>query len=163
MITKNNNWLQDPHMAEVKITYNSNGNLEDKPILNTPEDVYEYLLTIWDLDRIEFQESFFILLFNNAMRCIGWHKLSMGGKNATIVDVSHLLIVAALGNASSVIVAHNHPSGTMKASKSDIQLTRRIKKALGTVGIVLNDHLIISRRDYYSFNEQGLLNKMNNS
>jgi len=158
-----NNWLQDPQMAEVKITYNSNGNLEDKPILNTPEDVYEYLLSIWDLDRIEFQEFFYVLLFNNAMRCIGWHKLSMGGKNATIVDVSHLLIVAALGNASSVIVAHNHPSGAMKASKSDIRLTERIKKVLGTVGIDLNDHLIISRREYFSFNEQGMLSKMSNS
>lgn len=162
-MTKNKNWLQAPHMAEVKITYDSKGNLEDKPILNSPEDAFEYLLKIWDLDRIEFQEHFYLLLFNNAMRCMGWHKLSMGGKNATIVDVSHLLIVAALGNASSVIVAHNHPSGAMKSSRSDIRLTRRIKKALGTVGIDLNDHLIISRKEYYSFKEQGLLSKTSKS
>lgn len=162
-MTQSNKWLQDPHMAEVKITYESNGKIEDKPILSKPEDVFQYLLKIWDLNRIEIQEEFYLLLLNNAMRCIGWHRISTGGKNATIVEISHLLVVAALGNASSIIVAHNHPSGILKPSNSDIRLTRRISEAMTTVGISLNDHLIISRQEYFSFNEQGLLRKISKS
>ena len=156
-------WLSDPHMSEVKLVYQSKGSIANKPILSSPEDVFQYLLKIWDIDRIEMQEEFCILLFNNAMRCIGWHRLSTGGKSSTVVEISHLLAVAALGNANSVIVAHNHPSGIMKASSADIQLTKRIYKAFKNVGISLNDHLIITRDDYYSFNQQGLLHKIGKS
>lgn len=155
---QNNLWLKDPEMAEVKLSYRHTGRIKEKPILNSPDEAYSYLLEIWDLDRIEIQEEFLMLLFDKALRCIGWYKLSSGGKNATIVEVSHLIIAAALGNASSIIIAHNHPSGTMSPSKSDISLTRRISKALSTVGISLNDHLIISRSEYISLNERGLLN-----
>ena len=161
-MNKPDNWLQDPHMAEVKLVYQSQPQLADKPILNHPNDVYEYLLNIWDLDRIEIQEEFCLLLFNNELRCTGWHRLSTGGKNSTIVDISLLLVVAALGNAYSVVVAHNHPSGRLKPSSADINLTKRIYNALKTVGIQLNDHLIISRSEYHSFAEEGLLNKITN-
>ena len=156
-------WLSDPHMAEVKLVYQSNGSNANRPILSSPEDVFRYLLTIWDIDRIEMQEEFCILLFNNAMRCLGWHRLSTGGICSTVVEISQLLAVAALGNANSVIVAHNHPSGMLKASTADIQLTKRIYIALKHVGIRLNDHLIITRDDYFSFSQRGLLHKIDES
>ncbi|MEX2345289.1 MAG: JAB domain-containing protein [Balneolaceae bacterium] len=160
IMEKPDNWLQDPHMSEVKLVYQSQSQSDNKPILKHPIDVFKYLISIWDMDRIELQEEFCLLLLNNELRCTGWHRLSTGGKNATVVDISLLLIVAALGNAHSVIIAHNHPSGRLKPSHADISLTKRIYKSLNIVGITLNDHLIIHRDDYYSFSQHRLLDKI---
>lgn len=155
---ENNN--KDPQLAEVKLVYQSQAQIPNKPILDHPERVFEYLLSIWDMDRIEIQEEFCLLLFNSELKCLGWHRLSTGGKNATIVDISLLITVAAIGNASSIIVAHNHPSGRLKPSTADIKLTKSIGKALHTIGISLNDHLIIRRDDYYSFSQHGMLDNI---
>jgi len=152
------NWRKSQHLAEVKLVYQTKGDLDSNPILCAPEDVYTYLTDIWDLDRIELQEEFCVILLNNSLRVLGHHTLSKGGKNATVVEASHVLILAALANATSVILAHNHPSSlSLKASRADIHLTNRISEALNNVGIKVNDHVIISRKEFYSFRNHGLL------
>jgi len=152
------NWRQSPHLSEVKLVYQTKGDLDSNPILCAPEDVYTYLTDIWDLDRIELQEEFCVILLNNSLRVLGWHLLSKGGKNATVVEASHVLVLASLANASSVILAHNHLSSiNLKASRADIHLTNRISEALNHVGIKVNDHVIISRKEFYSFRNHGLL------
>jgi len=62
-----------------------------------------------------------------------------------------------LANAESVVIAHNHPSGKLQPSSSDIQLTKKIASTLKNAGIRLNDHLIITSDSYYSFRDAGML------
>ena len=145
------NWTVDPHLQEVELVYRSTVDHSGKPQLCSPSEVHEYLKSIWNTDRIEHQEEFYVILLNNSMNVLGWSRISTGGRSATIVDVSYIVQLAALSNASSVIVAHNHPSGLLRPSSADINLTNRIQKALNILSINLNDHIIICRQGYYSF------------
>ena len=149
--------VNDPMLAEVKLTYSANPQDHDYPILDNPADVYGYLCDIWDNDKLELQEEFVVIILNNALRVLGWSKVSSGGKTATIVDVTMVIQIALLANAHAVVIAHNHPGGTMRPSTADINLTNRIKKSLSLMGIALHDHLIIARDQYYSFKEHGQL------
>ena len=151
MKTFSENWTVSPHLHEVELVYRTDSGLSSKPQLQSPSDVHSYLLSIWNMDKVELQEEFYVILLNNAMRVLGWCKISTGGKSATIVDVSHVVQVAVLGNASSIILAHNHPSGKLIPSSSDINLTERIQKSLRPLSISVNDHIIISRQGFYSF------------
>lgn len=149
--------VNDPMLAEVKLTYSANPQDHDYPILDNPSDVFGYLCDIWDNDKILLQEEFVVIILNNALRVLGWSKISSGGKSATIVDVTMVIQIALLANAHAVAVAHNHPSGAMRPSTADLNLTNRIKKSLTLMGITLHDHLIIARDQYYSFKEHGRL------
>ena len=159
MKTFSDTWQQSPHLAEVKLIYQTGTETSLKPVLCSPAETYNYLMSIWNKDKLELQEEFKVLLFNNAMRCLGWYNVSSGGKTSTIVEISHVLSAALLGNAHSIILAHNHPSGQLKASSADIKLTNRIYDGLKNIGITLHDHLIITRSDYYSFNDHNLIGK----
>ena len=151
------NWLQSPHMAEVKLVYQTKGQLPSQPALCTPEEACQYLLSIWDHDTLELYEEFAIVLLNSSLKVLGWYKVSSGGKNATVVDISHVVCAAVLSNAHSVLLAHNHPSNTAKPSSADINLTRRISEALKNIGILISDHIILTSDGYYSFKEHNLL------
>jgi len=146
-------------MAEVKLVYQYKRQLSSQPIISSPDEAYEYMMSIWDQDTLELQEEFAIVLLNNALKVLGWYKVSRGGKSATIVDIPHVVCAAVLSNAHAVILAHNHPGGKLKASTADIRLTNRIYEALTNVGISLHDHLIITREYYYSFNQNNLIGK----
>lgn len=149
--------VNDPMLAEVKLTYSTKPKDHDYPIIDNPSDVYGYLCDIWDNEKLELQEEFMVIILNSALRALGWSKISTGGKTATIVDVSMVIQIALLANAHAVIIAHNHPSGTMRPSRADINLTNRITKSLDLMGITLHDHVIIARDQYYSFKEHGQL------
>ena len=84
-------------------------------------------------------------------------QLSKGGITATLVDVRLLFKKAIEISAVAVIVAHNHPSGKLKPSNSDLQLTKKIKESGALLEIKLLDHLIITQKDYFSFADQALL------
>lgn len=144
-------WAVNPQLDEVELVYRTSTVNANKPQLCSPTEASDYLRSIWNQNRIELQEEFYVLLFNNALRVLGWSKISSGGRSATIVDVSYIVQLAVLSNASSVIIAHNHPSGTLKPSTADINLTKRIQKALQILSISLKDHIILSRQGYYSF------------
>jgi DNA repair protein RadC len=81
----------------------------------------------------------------------------LGGSSATIVDPSAIFQVALLASATSIIVAHNHPSGNLNPSKSDRNLTERIKKSGKMLGITLEDHIILTADDYVSMRAKGML------
>lgn len=150
-------WLKSPHLSEIKVDYASSQSDDSRPSLTCPDDVNRYLRKVWNLNTIEIQEEFYVLLLNGNKKCIGWTMTSRGGKTATVVDVQQIITIALLTNASSIIIAHNHPSGTLRASTSDMNLTQRIKKALKIMGLELDDHIIITREDYFSFRSAGQL------
>ena len=84
-------------------------------------------------------------------------KLSTGGTSATIAEPKLIFASSILGNASSIILAHNHPSGNLKPSDADISLTKKMKEAGKLLEIPVVDHLIITPEGFYSFADEGLI------
>jgi DNA repair protein RadC len=101
-------------------------------------------------------EEFWIILLNRANRVISKEKISSGGVAGTVVDAK-IIFRRALdgGPASSIILAHNHPSGNLKPSQADIEITKKLRKAGTTLDIAVLDHLIICGHAYYSFADEG--------
>ncbi|WGH75412.1 DNA repair protein RadC [Tenacibaculum tangerinum] len=102
-------------------------------------------------------EEFWALYLNNSNKVLAKYQLSKGGFTATLVDVRLLFKRALELSAIGVVVCHNHPSGKLLASTSDIELTKKIKQAAITLDIKLLDHLIITEKAYFSFADEGIL------
>ncbi len=108
-------------------------------------------------DDLTIYESFFVILLNRAMNTIGFVKISQGGTAGTVVDKKIIAKYAVDSLAESVILVHNHPSGTLKPSKSDIEVTKGIKEALQLFDINVIDHLILTDISCYSFSDEGII------
>ena len=106
-------------------------------------------------DDINIYESFFILLLNRANNTTGFAKISQGGTAGTVVDIKIIAKYAVESLSSAVIICHNHPSGNVKPSEADINITKKIKDALLLLDIRLTDHIILSENNYYSFADNG--------
>lgn len=100
-------------------------------------------------------EEFWIMLLNQGAKVIKEIRISQGGVAATVVDVKIILKHIVENYASSVILFHNHPSGTLFPSNEDDALTRRICNGALAVGSKVNDHIIITDSGYYSYNDNG--------
>ena len=144
-------------VAEVSLKYQTNTTFQEKPEIKSPDQAARFLREIWDQDTLEFREEFVVVLLNSALRVTGWSKVSNGTKHATLVDTIPVAQIAILGNATSVLLCHNHPSGILQASVADINLTERLVKALKLFSISVSDHIIITRDSYLSFREEGLM------
>lgn len=141
---------------KVRIVYSKNQKPENRLKITSSKDAYEILKSIWS-NQIETREEMLILLLDRSNAVLGYDFLSMGGITGTVADI-RLLYSAALNSlATSIIMCHNHPSGNMKPSQSDIDLTKKVKGAGEIMEIKLLDHLIISNNSYYSFADEGLL------
>lgn len=117
----------------------------------------EYLRDIFD-DFIEHHEEFYVLLLNRGNKVVGVHNVGKGGINATVADPRIILQAAVLSNCSGLIMAHNHPSGSLAASQQDIDLTKRIADLCRLLGINLLDHIIlVPGLSYFSFSDKGML------
>ena len=102
-------------------------------------------------------EEFWIVYVNNSNKVIQKNQLSKGGITGTLVDVRLALKTALEVGATGIILAHNHPSGTLKPSQADIQLTKKLKTAAESLDIKVLDHLIITEKAYFSFADESLL------
>lgn len=108
-------------------------------------------------DDIEIFESFFLLLLNQANATIGYAKISQGGIAGTVVDVRIVAKYAIESLATSVILAHNHPSGNLLPSQADKVITEKIIEGLKVLDIKVLDHVILTAKGYYSFADEGLI------
>ena len=102
-------------------------------------------------------EEFWIIYLNNSNKVIQKSQLSKGGITGTLVDVRLVLKTALEVGATGLILAHNHPSGTLKPSQADKQITQKLKQASQSLDIKVLDHLIITEKAYYSFVDDGIL------
>ena len=142
-------------VAEIKISYSTSNNPKIK--ITSVNKAFEVLLNSWDLDTIELQEEFKVLLLNRANEVLGIYPLSKGGITGTVVDSRLIFAVALKCNATGILLCHNHPSGNLKPSDNDITLTRSIKKCADFLDITLIDHLIITKNGFFSFSNEGKL------
>ncbi|HEY8404022.1 MAG TPA: DNA repair protein RadC [Flavobacteriales bacterium] len=105
-------------------------------------------------------EEFWVMCLNNARHVLALKKISEGGLTATYVDPKKVFHLALQYNAASIIIAHNHPSGTLKPSRSDELLTKRLLDAGKLLECTLDDHLIVCDDNYFSFADEGLLHSL---
>ena len=98
-----------------------------------------------------------MIFLNQKNQIIYKSQISKGGITGTIVDVRVLFKIALEHFATSIIVAHNHPTGNLKPSDADLKITRNIKNAGEILDIKLTDHLIIGENAFFSFQDEGLL------
>ena len=142
-------------ISEIKVTYSSN-NIE-KPTIKSSLDSYNVLSEHWNQDTIELHEEFKVLLLNRANKALGVYHLSKGGVSGTVVDAKLIFSVALKCTASSIILAHNHPSCNEKPSQADIDITNKIKAGCKCLDLTLLDHLILIKDSYFSFADEGLI------
>ncbi|WP_422081654.1 RadC family protein [Ulvibacterium sp.] len=102
-------------------------------------------------------EEFWILYLNNANKVLHMAQLSKGGITGTLVDVRLVMKQALELGAVALILAHNHPSGNLRASKADKEITQKLQLAAGALDIKVLDHLIIVQKDYLSFADEKIL------
>lgn len=145
-------WL----VSEVEVFYRSRPEDVDYPQINSSHDVEKVFRQNWS-DDIDFVEEFVILFLNKANRVKGLFRASRGGTGGTVVDVKIVFAAAIKVMATSIIVAHNHPSGNLLPSQADIDLTKKLRQAGELLEIPLLDHLIlIPHKGYYSFADEGM-------
>ena len=105
------------------------------------------------------QEHFLVLTLNGAHEVISIHISTIGLVNKTVVHPREIFIHAINDNAVAIIVAHNHPSGSLKPSDEDNDISERLNEACKIMGIHFLDHLIISKSGYYSYKESGKISE----
>lgn len=117
-------------------------------------DVADYFqASLGDLNH----EEFWILLLDRGNKIMDSFRISEGGISGTVIDVRKILKVAIEKQASSIILCHNHPSGTLQASDADLKITRKITDASKLMDISVLDHVIIGNDKYFSFADEGIL------
>ncbi|MBW0161798.1 MAG: JAB domain-containing protein [Sediminibacterium sp. Gen4] len=138
-------------VAEIQISYKPA--ISDKPVIKSALDAYTIMRKYFNPETIAYKEQLVIMYLNNEGRVIGVYGLSEGGTKYTIVDIKIVFAIALNTASSAFIIAHNHPSGSLKPSQADIDLTNRLKEAAKFMDIRLLDHLIISPfgREFFSF------------
>jgi DNA repair protein RadC len=141
-------------VSEIEITYRNKVNPSDLLKISNSNDCFLLLLDLWS-NKMEYIEEFYILLLNKANKVLGVSKISEGGLSGTVVDPKRIFQVALKSNATSIILAHNHPSGNIKPSEADQKITQKCRDAGSLLDIVVLDHIILTAEQYYSFADEG--------
>lgn len=143
-------------VGEVELSYKKKSEFLFHAIKSS-EDLSKIIRRIIPKSQINYREHFYAMYLTMRNEVIGYHLISVGGINYTMVDVRILLQGALLCNAVSICIFHNHPSSNIRPSSADISLTKKITQACKLVDLNLLDHIIITENNYYSFADHGKL------
>jgi DNA repair protein RadC len=142
-------------VSEIELSYNPKYLTFDRPKITCSKDVYEVFMQLFDHKLLNIKEEFFVVFLNKSNRILGSHKISSGGITGTVVDIRLILSIALKSLSCGLLLAHNHPSGNLKPSKADVDITHNMREAAKYMDIQLLDHLIITNEGYYSFADGG--------
>src|SRR5258706_10436635 len=131
-------------VAEILLTYKSNVKPSLRPKVNGSRDAFNILKESWDESRIELVEQFKVMLTNRANKVLGILEVSTGGVSGTVADPKLIFAAAIKANASSFLVAHNHPSGNLSPSQADIDLTKKLREGGKLLESQLLDKMIVT-------------------
>ena len=145
----------DYKVAEVELSYKNRVPYKERKKVQTSLDAYNLLINYHNDDTIDYKETFKVLYLNQASQVVGCFTLSQGGITSTCVDVRNILQGALLTNAVAMVLAHNHPSGNTRPSREDDRITNQVSKAGELLNIKVLDHIIFTREDFYSYNDEG--------
>ncbi|WP_457626291.1 RadC family protein [Persephonella sp.] len=126
---------------------------QDKLVFNSPEDVYSYLKWL----SKEKKENMVVLYTNTMNQLLGEETVAVGSLNLLSVKPRDIFVPALKYNAYGIIIVHNHPEGTAQPSQEDINFTQHMKELSLKIGFELLDHIIIGKKDYFSFSRNGLV------
>lgn len=143
---------KDFRVKEVDLTFK-----EERLIFSrimSSRDAYQFVKEVI-FEGVEIQEHFVLLYMNHSNKVIGYYRHTKGTINSTQVDIEMIVAVGLKILAKGVILSHNHPSGNTEPSPQDKELTKKIKTAFKYFDIVVLDHIIATRNDYYSFMDNG--------
>jgi DNA repair protein RadC len=143
-------------VAEVKVVYSTLVKNSERQKVVSSETAYQILKPFYE-EFIDYKEASFVILLNRSNKVIGVNKISEGGFSGTIVDAKMVFQAALLAGASALILSHNHPSGALKPSESDIELTKKIKEFGKLIDLPILDHVIMTSEGYYSFANDGMI------
>jgi len=144
-------------IPEIQVTYSrESGSLYlGKP--STYREVAVFIRGLFVGGEIDLQEQLIVLYINAAGYILGYYRHSRGSITGTYADIRIILGAALKSGCTSLIVAHNHPSGKTRPSEEDLETTRKLKKAAAYCDLGLLDHIIVARDDYYSMAERRLM------
>jgi DNA repair protein RadC len=151
--------LGDAGIAALKLAHGAasrllKGELKDKPLLRSWDALSDYLRVEFGHDRTE---QFRVLFLDARARLLADEIMGRGTTNHAPVYPREIARRAMELHAATVILAHNHPSGSIEASRDDVAMTREVRRALQVFGIILHDHLIVTSDTCISMQQQGLL------
>ena len=149
---------QQTNISEIRLVYRTKVKASQRLQVKCSKDAFDIFIWNWDQDSIEHIEKFKLMLLTRSNKVLGIASISKGSINGTFTDVKIILQFAIKANASGIIICHNHPSGNVQPSESDIAITRKIKESGNVMDIQLLDHLIIlPEGKYYGMNDDGFL------
>ncbi len=123
----------------------------EKKKISDSRDAYEYFASMRDLPL----EEAHVLMLRQNHSIIGETMISRGGIAGTAVDVREVMRHVIMNRATAIVLCHNHPSGNLRPSREDDQLTKRVEDACRVMNIQLVDHIIVAETGYYSYREEG--------
>lgn len=139
----------DPQVSEIQVSYYPKLIQSNK--ITSSNDAVEKIRKAWDARTIEMQEEVKLILLNQSNTVLGIYNLSKGGINSSLVDVRLILSVALKCLATGLILVHNHPSGNLNPSKSDLDIVKKLNESCKLIDITLLDSIIITKESYMSF------------
>jgi DNA repair protein RadC len=148
---KAKNWTA----CELSVQYKSGFKCEN-PITNSLV-AYNLIRSVWDKEKINIQEQMMAFFINPHGQTIGYRVISMGTMNSCPGNPKLIASFALHTLADCVIIAHNHPAGSLKPSQADLTLTKELKDALNLIEVKLLDHLIITGKSYLSMADEGFI------
>lgn len=141
-----------------EVTINKTGKtfiLHDRKIRGA-SDAYQLLKDFWNIENIDVVEEMNIIYLDTQNKPISIYRHSKGGIDSTIADIEVISAVAVKTLAKGVIISHNHPSGNLKASNADLEVSQKLKNALKLFNIILLDSMIVTKNGYYSMADDGV-------
>lgn len=142
-------------VGEVELTYKNRVPFNERQNVASADAAYLQVHNIIDPNKIDYKEFFVVIFCDKMGNMTGYHTLASGGIDGCAVDVRQVMQGALLTNSAYILVAHNHPSGSLRPSACDRNITKQLANACQALEIRLLDHLIVTTHGYYSFNEQG--------
>jgi DNA repair protein RadC len=132
------------------LIYKTKVSPKNRVTIKVPNDAAMLFWEVWDKDSIEHIEEVKLMLLNRANKVLGIANLSKGGTSGSVIDIKVLFQYVIKSNASSFIIAHNHPSGNLIASENDKNITKTIKDAAAIMSVSFLDHIIITPQNQFT-------------
>lgn len=150
-----------PRLAEIRVSYRRRRQPSTMgmrtPELRSSKEVEAYLRTIWSKGTLELVEDFVLVCLNSSFEPLGWVRIFRGGIDFAAVDARVVFAIALQTAAAAIVVAHNHPSGSLEPSREDIAVTKRLKAAGELLHCRLIEHMILTRDSAVSLADRGYL------
>ena len=148
--------LKSLKIAEIEVQYSTNIKPSERVKISGSKDAADAFRNVWR-QPLELKECFYAMFLNRANKVLGTLLISEGGISGTVVDVRSIFSTALKANSSSIILAHNHPSGNSSPSDSDLKITNKLKNAGEILDIQVLDHVILLSDGFTSLADEGYI------